>query len=307
MKKLFFKNYTFLLLLIMISSSNFCLAQSALSPKVSSSEITIETEKVEKIIQDEVNPFSLRPIPKSHIAFQKSIWLQVSFHQKANLPLWYAGHQLSKFLIKNALEGRITAYRDDKLETVLSKNELLENLRVENETSKKNDFAFNPDNFTNSNQTDSTEQLIDFSDLSVLEIKEDYILDIQHSRMVHDVIAFTLIIPPIRNKNTEEGNNFASAGLQKKVVSFSYKEIIEKLFRPLKEDYVVIETNKSNGHIPNLETLIDSRFFHGNIVKYDNFKDQYFEDQYDNKRQSIVKCMQYHEKLIEFEAFLWTY
>ncbi|WP_338812050.1 gliding motility protein GldN [Bernardetia sp. Wsw4-3y2] len=284
MKKLFFNT-----LLLVLATSNFCLAQNALRPN----ENNIETTKTEKIIQDEINPFSLRPIPKSHIAFQKSIWLQVSFNQKANLPLWYAGHELSKFLIENALEGKITAYTNDKLETILSKNELLENLKIEenfeNETAK---FAFNSDN---SIQNDSTQKLIDFSELSILEIKEDYILDIQHSRMVHDVIAFTLILPQNKNRFTQ------------KVVSFSYKEIIEKLYRPLKEDYVVIETTKSNGHIPNLETLMDSRFFHGYIVKYDNFKDDSFQDQYDTQREAIIKSMQYHEKLIEFEAFLWDY
>lgn len=297
MKKLFFNIFTLLLALV---ASNFCLAQSALSPN----ENNIETTKTGKIIQDEINPFSLRPIPKSHIAYQKSIWLQVSFKQKANLPLWYSGHELSKFLIENALEGKITAYRDDKLETILSKSELLESLKAEEDfesnsetdlEEKTTEFAFNSDNPTNYNQNDSLQKLIDFSELSILEIKEDYILDIQHSRMVHDVIAFTLILPSNSTRFT------------KKVVSFSYKEIIEKLYRPLKEDYVVIETTKSNGHIPNLETLIDSRFFHGYIVKYDNFKDDYFQDQYDTQREAVIKSMQYHEKLIEFESCLWEY
>jgi gliding motility associated protien GldN len=278
MKKLFLKNYVLLLVLLSVSTSNFCFAQSALSPN----EKNIETEKPQKIVQDAINPFSLRPIPKSHIAYQKSIWLQVSFKQKSNLPLWYAGHELSKFLIENALNGTVTAYRDDKLETILSKKELLESLKTE-------------ENFGNSIQNDSTEKLIDFSELSILEIKEDYILDIQHSRMVHDVIAFTLILPANQTRFTQ------------KIVSFSYKEIIEKLFRPLKEDYVVIESTKSNGHIPNLETLIDARFFHGYIVKYDNFKDDYFQDQYDSQREAVIKSMQYHEKLIEFEGCLWTY
>ncbi|WP_375558997.1 hypothetical protein ACE193_14795 [Bernardetia sp. OM2101] len=305
MKKLFYISFTLLLVLLFVSTSNFCLAQSALSPEISPNEQNIQTERSQKItqgkIQDEINPFSLHPIPKSHIAFQKSLWLQVSFHQKANLPLWYAGHELSTFLIENALNGKITAYKDDKLENILSKDELLESLKAEenfeinSDTNFENEttsFAFDSDNF---NKIDSTQKLIDFSELSVLEIKEDYILDIQHSRMVHDVIAFTLILPANKDRFT------------KKVVSFSYKEIIEKLYRPLKEDYVVIESTKSNGHIPNLETLIDSRFFHGYIVKYDNFKDESFEDQYENKKKAASRCMQYHEKLIEFEAFLWTY
>ncbi len=276
MKKLFFKIF---ILLLVCSTSNFSVAQNALSPIKKNLTNTAFPNK----IQDKINPFSLRPIPKSHIAYQKSIWLQVSFHQEANLPLWYAGHQLSQFLIENALNKKITAYKDDKLETILSKNELLERLEKEN-----NETHFDI-------KTDTIQKLIDFSELSILEIKEDYILDIQHSRMVHDVIAFTLILPATSNR-------FA-----KKIVSFSYKEIIEKLFRPLKEDYVIIDTNKSNGHIPNLETLIDARFFHGYIVKYDNFKNEYFEEQYHTKKKSIIKSMQYHEKLIEFEAFLWVY
>lgn len=301
MKKHFFNPFTLLLVLLNVSTSNFCLAQSALSPERRTDETIIKTEKPQKIIQDEVNPFSLRPIPKSHIAFQKSIWLQVSFNQKSNLPLWYAGHELSKFLIENALEGKITAYTDDKLETILSKKDLLESLKAEESfeinsdkelENQTNSLAFDSDNFI---KNDSIPQLIDFSELSILEIKEDYILDIQHSRMVHDVLAFTLILPANKDR------------FMKKVVSFSYKEIIEKLYRPLKEDYVVIETTKSNGRIPNLETLIDARFFHGYIVKYDNFKDDYFEDQYDTKREALLKSMQYHEKLIEFEAFLWDY
>ncbi len=276
MKKLFFKNFTLLVVLLIVCTSNFCLAQSALRPNSSNEKINSNK------IQDEINPFSLRPIPKSHIAFQKSIWLEISFKQKTNLPLWYAGHELSKFLIDNALSGKITAYRDDKLETILSKDALLESLKT-------------GENFDNSLQNDSTQKLIDFSELSILEIKEDYILDIQHSRMVHDVIAFTLILPANETR------------FRQKIVSFSYKEMIEKLFRPLKEDYVVIETTKSNGHIPNLETLIDARFFHGYIVKYDNFKDDYLEDQYDDRKKAFSKSMQYHEKLIEFESCLWEY
>ncbi len=283
MKKLFFKNYILLLVLLFVSTSNFCFAQSSLSPN----ESTTETEKPQKVIQDEINPFSLRPIPKSHIAFQKSIWLQVSFNQKANLPLWYAGHELSKFLIENALDGKITAYTDDKLETVLSKEQLIESLKADINFENQNNFTVKTDSIN------PLPKLIDFSDLSILEIKQDYILDIRHSRMVHDVIAFTLILPQNANRFTQ------------KIVSFSYKEIIEKLFRPLKEDYVIIKTTKSNGHIPNLETLIAARFFHGYIVKYDNFKDDYFEDQYENKREAVLKSMQYEEKLIEFEGFLW--
>jgi gliding motility associated protien GldN len=296
MKNLIFRNITLLLVLLSVSTSNFCFAQSAFRPE-NTNENNSETEETQHEIQDEINPFSLRPIPKSHIAYQKSIWLQVSFHQKSNLPLWYAGHELSKFLIENALDGNIIAYTDDKLETILSKEDLLESLKTEeNFENETTDFAFN---LNNSNQKDSTQKLIDFSEISILEIKEDYILDIRHSRMVHDVIAFTLILP-----YNAKGN---SLGLTKKVVSFSYKEIIEKLFRPLKEDYVVIESTKSNGHIPNLETLIDARFFFGYIVKYDNFKDKYFEDQYENTRKAVIKSMQYHEKLIEFEGCLWTY
>lgn len=279
MKKLFFNTFT---LLLVLATSNFCLGQSTLSPN----ENNIEIPKTEKIIQDETNPFSLRPIPKSHIAFQKTLWLQLSFKQKSNLPLWYAGHELPKFLIENALNGNITAYKDDKFETILSKEELLENLKAEE--SWDNQTTFTP-------QSDSTQKLIDFAELSILEIKEDYILDIQHSRMIHDILAFTLILPQNQNRFT------------KKVVSFSYKEIIEKLYRPFKEDYVVIESTKSNGKIPNLETLIDTRFFHGYIVKYDNFKDEYLEDQYTTNREAAIKSLQYHEKLIEFEAFLWEY
>lgn len=296
MKNLIFRNLTLLLVLLSVSTSNFCFAQSALRPE-NPNENNSETEETQQETQDEINPFSLRPIPRSHIAYQKSIWLQVSFHQKSNLPLWYAGHELSKFLIENALEGNITAYTDDKLKTILSKNDLLESLKVDdNFGNETTEFAFNSDN---SNQNDSTQKLIDFSEISTLEIKEDYMLDIRHSRMIHDVIAFTLILP-----HNAEGNNL---GLTKKIVSFSYKEIIEKLFRPLKEDYVVIESTKSNGHIPNLETLIDARFFFGYIVKYDNFKDDYFEDQYESTRKAVIKSMQYHEKLIEFEGCLWTY
>ncbi|WP_291728208.1 gliding motility protein GldN [Bernardetia sp.] len=283
MKKLILKSFTSLLALLLVSASNFSLGQSALSPN----EKNIESSSPSSppTIQDPFNPFSLRPIPKSHIAFQKTLWLRLSFKQKTNLPLWYAGHQLSKFLIENALEGKITAYQDDKLETVLSKSELLEKLKAENQE--------------NALQNDCTTRFINFSELSTLEIKEDYILDNRHSRMIHDVLAFTLILP-----HNAEGN---SLGLTQKIVSFSYKEIIEKLFRPLKEDYVVIETTKSNGHIPNLETLIDARFFHGYVVKYDNFGDEYFEDKYDNKREAALKCIQYEEHLIEFEGTLWEY
>lgn len=286
MKKLFFNTFILLFIFIFVSTTNFCFAQNALSPQISPNK---KQDTKQNKIQDEINPFSLRPIPKSHIAFQKTLWLQLSFKQKSNLPLWYAGHELSTFLIQSALNGKITAYKDDELESILSNDELLESLKVDTNNHFENEICFD----IKLDSINELPKLIDFSELSILEIKEDYILDIQHSRMVHDVIAFTLILPSNQTRFTQ------------KIVSFSYKEIIEKLFRPLKEDYVVIETTKSNGHIPNLETLIDARFFHGYIVKYDNFKDEYFEDQYENKRKAIIKSIQYEEKLIEFEAFLW--
>lgn len=132
--------------------------------------------------------------------------------------------------------------------------------------------------------------------LSVLEIKEDWVFDKKRSRLYNDIQVITIVLPADVNTAT---------GLEVPIASFKYSDLA-RLFRSDPEKYIWYNAYNMAEH-KNLADAFDLRLFHGPIVKTANPRDQSFIDMYKGEKEGIRKAMQYEQELMELEHGLWEY
>ncbi len=256
------------------------------------------------------NQNSIRPIHKSHIMYQKTLWFRVLLKEKMNKPFFATNMEITRLIIDAAKLGYVKPYTSDSLTRHMSSEDFLKKLQVEEEggglSAEELEMGFGAEE---SEDWDSDGGWGDESggggdaanneylpaDLNILEIKEHLIFDKKHSRMKHDIQSITIKIPAELRLN----------GLEEKLATFSYKELVENLFRENPEAIWYNEHNTRN-HL-NLEHAFDLRLFDGWIYKYANGADLDIVDIYNTGAsvQTLVHQMQYSHYLTEYENNLW--
>lgn len=132
--------------------------------------------------------------------------------------------------------------------------------------------------------------------LSILEVKEEWIFDKKRSRLYSDIQTFTVYLPAEQNLAT---------GLEVPIASFKYKDV-ERLFRSDPKKYIWYNTVNEAQH-KNLADAFDLRLFYGRIVKYSNSGDKSLIDIYKGEKAGLLKSLQYEQELMELEHDLWEY
>lgn len=132
--------------------------------------------------------------------------------------------------------------------------------------------------------------------ISLLEVKEDWIFDKKRSRPYFDIQTITMMLPADQNTST---------GLEIPVASFKYKDL-DRLFRSDPKKYIWYNTVNSAQH-KNLADAFDLRLFYGRITKYSNPMDKSFIDIYKGEKQGLIKSLQYEQELLELESGMWEY
>ncbi|WP_373511150.1 gliding motility protein GldN [Persicitalea sp.] len=132
--------------------------------------------------------------------------------------------------------------------------------------------------------------------LSLLEVKEDWIFDKKRSRPYFDIQSVTIMLPADQNTST---------GLEIPIASFKYKDL-DRLFRSDPKKYIWYNTVNSAQH-KNLADAFDLRLFYGRITKYSNPMDRSFIDIYKGEKQGLIKSLQYEQELLELESSMWEY
>jgi gliding motility associated protien GldN len=128
-----------------------------------------------------------------------------------------------------------------------------------------------------------------------LEIREELFFDARHSKMKHDVLSITLIIP----------GDKTPAGLDKFVATYSYKELCEKLFKD-NPNAIWYNTENQAAHM-NLSHAFDLRLYYANIVKFENAQDRLVTEMYGEGKQAFYAGQEIEYKLLEFESNLWSH
>ncbi|ARK11772.1 gliding motility protein GldN [Fibrella sp. ES10-3-2-2] len=131
-------------------------------------------------------------------------------------------------------------------------------------------------------------------ELSVLEVKEDWIFDKKRSRLYYDIQTVKMLLPADKN----------AAGFEVPVATFKYKDL-DKLFRSDPKKFVWYNTQNQAQH-KNLADAFDLRLFYGRITKVANPEDKELVGIYGDK-EGLLKSYQAEYDLMEIEHGLWEY
>ena len=130
--------------------------------------------------------------------------------------------------------------------------------------------------------------------LSIIEIREDAIIDRLRSRLYFDIQSISLIIPASKT----------IAGFDKPIASFKYKDLYD-LFKN-NPDCIWYNAQNDLQH-KNMAYAFDLRLFSARIVKTGNIDDKFLSELFGGERQSLLQSQLIENKLLEMESSLWEY
>ncbi len=266
------------------------------------------------------NPDSVRPIDDSNIMWKMRLWRRMDLNEKQNQPFFSKGNEITKYLMEWVQSGVLQPYRNDSLKTIISKEEFLKNLVVENSVgdnalsdaekaagfgaegaSTGTDDGWGDTKPAAGNAAQASEKaststgdLYFPKELSILEIREDAIFDKQRSRLYYDIQAITIIIPA----------NKTAAGFDKTVASFKYKDL-DKLFRS-NPNCIWYNTHNEAQH-KNMADAFDLRLQHARLIKKGNPEDKSLDEIYGGEKQGLIQSQQLEYQIMEMEHNLWEY
>ena len=259
---------------------------------------------------DGFNPNSLRPVHESDIMFRKRLTYRMDLRQKQNKPFFATQREITKLVIDAARVGIIRPYKNDSLTTRMSQEEFLENLKMEDAggglSEEELALGFGEDDlggggwgeddaWGEGGEDEAEESANEYmpNQIYILEFVEDLIFDRKRSRLIHDIQSITLKLPAEYN----------AAGFEIPIATFSYKELVQNLFRDNPE--AIWYNAANNKYHLNLEHAFDLRLFAAKIVKFDNPDDNYIIDIYGGERAGLIAQLKYQYSLVEYENNLW--
>lgn len=232
--------------------------------------------------------------------FKKALWFRLDLRQKMNVGFFSDNNEITRLLINAVKAGKVRPFKNDSLTSRLSYTDFLDNLKLPSAGEEDaladaeewdNDDPWKEEAETKPKAAAAPEYLP--RQLYLLEIKEDLIFDNRRSRMYHDILAITIVIPAEQTPT----------GIEKVVASFSYKELAEELFANNPNAIWYNYQNSAQHH--NLADAFTLRLFDGMLVKYENPKNNTLVDMYKGGRQAVMMSQQILYQLMEYEATLW--
>jgi len=277
------------------------------------------------------NQNSVRPIDEADVHYRARLWRRMDLNEKINQPFFSMNSEISKFLLEWVKAGVLTPYTNDSLQVKLSPAAFVENLKMEETTADgelseaERAAGFGAEVAKDSKKTDAKTEGADDGwggdkatatpgaaakddfeakpavstvayyfpkELSILEIKEDAVIDRKRSRLYFDIQALTLIIPASKTK----------AGFDKPVASFRYKDVY-KLFRS-NANCIWYNSDNEMQH-KNMADAFDLRLFQARIIKKGNAENKYLTDLFSGDKEGLLMSQQLEYKLLELEHEMW--
>ncbi len=280
------------------------------------------------------NPHSAYPIDEADIQYKTKIWRKMDLKEKINQPFFSNNNEISKFLIEGVKQGLLKPYKNDSLKVVLTSEEFTERMKnkgivIEAEFSDAEKAAGLGGKSSSTKSSSSSEGVDDGwgggtpskenanseevksgdkslevapsedfnylpKDLTILEIREDAIIDKKRSRLYFDIQSLTLKAPASQSSGT---------GIEEEVASFSFKEVHE--YFKNRKDCVWFNPNNEMQH-RNMADAFDLRFFTAPIIKKGNGADQFISDERGMTAQkALLKSQKLEQQLQDKEAEMW--
>lgn len=253
------------------------------------------------------NEHSVYPIPFANQMYKRTVWRRMDLKEKQNRPFFSTSNEITRIIIDAVNDGLIYAYEDDSLNKRMSKEQFLENLKLptdeEDDFGATDDAGFGDDSggwggdagWGEEEETASSIQYYDATQLNIMRIKEDMIFDKVRSRLYWDMLSMEMIIPA-----TE-----VATGIEKTVGVFRYKDL-EQLFRSM-PDRAIWYNRQNTAHHRNMADAFLLRLFSARVVKVSNPRNDWIQDISPDQRSALYKSQQEEYKLIEYEHNLWEF
>jgi hypothetical protein len=269
------------------------------------------------------NQNSVRPIDESSIHYKARLWRRMDLNEKINQPFFSVNNEISKFILEWVKAGVLTPYTNDSLITKLTADQFQENLKMEEQSEDaalsdaekaagfgaegatpkatgtddgwgggtKSSAAPAKDAFE-AKPADGAVSYYFPKELSILEIREDAVIDRRRSRLYFDIQSITLIIPASKTK----------AGFDKAIASFRYKDLY-KLFRS--NPNCIWYNSENEMQHKNMADAFDLRMFQARIIKKGNVENKFLTDLYGGEKEGLMMSQLLEYKLLEMEHDLW--
>ncbi len=269
------------------------------------------------------NQNSVRPIDESSIHYKARLWRRMDLNEKINQPFFSVNNEISKFILEWVKAGVLTPYTNDSLITKLTADQFQENLKMEEQSEDaalsdaEKAAGFGAEGATpKATATDDgwgggtkstaapAKDAFDAKpagvavsyyfpkELSILEIREDAVIDRRRSRLYFDIQSITLIIPASKTK----------AGFDKAIASFRYKDLY-KLFRS--NPNCIWYNSENEMQHKNMADAFDLRMFQARIIKKGNVENKFLTDLYGGEKEGLMMSQLLEYKLLEMEHDLW--
>ena len=255
------------------------------------------------------NPNSIRPIDVEDVHYRARLWRRMDLNEKINQPFFSINNEISKYLVEWVKAGVLTPYKNDSLTVKLSAANFVEVAKDAKKPETKGGAGSDDgwgagakatagtaevatkDNF-DAKAPISTVAYYFPKELSIIEIKEDAVIDRKRSRLYFDIQALTLIVPASKTK----------AGFDKAVASFRYKDVY-KLFRS-NPDCIWYNSENETQH-KNMADAFDLRMFQARIIKKGNAENKYLTDMFEGEKEGLLMSQMLEYKLLELEHDMW--
>lgn len=269
------------------------------------------------------NQNSVRPIDESSIHYKARVWRRMDLNEKINQPFFSVNNEISKFILEWVKAGVLTPYANDSLVTKLTADQFQENLKMEEQSEEsalsdaEKAAGFGAEGATpkatgtddgwgggakpagapakDAFEAKATNAAVSYyfpKELSIIEIREDAVIDRRRSRLYFDIQSITLIIPASKSK----------AGFDKSVASFRYKDLY-KLFRS-NPNCIWYNSENETQH-KNMADAFDLRMFQARIIKKGNVENKFLTDLYGGEKEGLMMSQLLEYKLLEMEHELW--
>ena len=272
--------------------------------------IFITTESVAQEDYNGLNEDSVYPVNDAYKMYKKIVWRRMDLEEKRNLPFFSRNGELPSIIISAVKNGLLFPYTNDSVNTRMSKETFLENLKLEEEggglSQEEIDMGFGGDDDDDffgggENSESAEEQIVDSNefasrDFSIAELKEEVYFDRMRSRIYYDIQSLTLFLPADKNP----------ALFERPLASFKYKDLVA-LFRSMPREAIWYNAQNMAEH-RNMADAFNLRLFSANLTKYANPNDDRIVDIYNKtRRDGIIASKQLEYDMIEFENELWEF
>lgn len=271
------------------------------------------------------NQNSVRPIDEASIHYKARLWRRMDLNEKINQPFFSKNNEITKFIMDWVKSGVLVPYTNDSLTTKLTYEKFLENLKMEEQSQQSAlsdaekaagsgaegsspKAAGADDGWGGGSAPKSTEVPAkdDFDqkpapigdeyyyakDLSILEIREDAVIDRRRSRLYFDIQSIKIVIPASKTK----------AGFDKEIATFRFKDLY-RLFRS--NPNCVWYNSENEMQHKNMADAFDLRMFQARIIKKGNVEDKLLSDLYGGEKEGLMMSQLLEYKLLEMEHDMW--